>query len=65
MTGKFSRGGAPGERDDSSGAGRRERRVRPPLDEIVLGEMALAYAARFATTRSRLVTYPFSGTRCE
>ena len=35
----------------------RSRRPRPPLDEIKLGELALAYVGRFATTRSRLADY--------
>ncbi len=36
---------------------RRERRVPPPLDEAALRELALHYAARFATTRARLARY--------
>jgi regulatory protein len=36
---------------------RRERRVPPPLDEGRLRELALHYAARFATTRLKLLRY--------
>ena len=35
----------------------RERRVRPPLDEAALKELALAYVARFATSRAKLGQY--------
>ena len=34
-----------------------ERRVRPPLDEAALRELALSYVARFATSRSKLGQY--------
>ena len=34
-----------------------ERRVRPPLDETALKELALAYVARFATSRAKLGQY--------
>ena len=37
--------------------GRRSRRPRPPLDEEKLKELALAYVARFATSRARLASY--------
>ena len=33
------------------------RRPRPPLDEGKLNELALAYVARFATSRARLTAY--------
>ena len=36
---------------------RRQRRVPAPLDEAGLKELALAYAARFATTRTKLLRY--------
>ena len=36
---------------------RRERRPPSPLDEAALGELALAYVARFATTRRKLLHY--------
>ncbi len=35
----------------------REKRVPPPLREAALRELALAYAARYATTRARLLRY--------
>ncbi|MEO7814278.1 MAG: RecX family transcriptional regulator [Sphingomicrobium sp.] len=34
-----------------------ERRARPPLDEAALKELALAYVARFATSRAKLGQY--------
>jgi regulatory protein len=47
--------------DESKGKGRRERRqdrrVPPPLDETKLRDLALHYAARFATTRLKLLRY--------
>ena len=33
------------------------RRPRPPLDEPSLGELALSYVGRFATTRAKLADY--------
>jgi regulatory protein len=36
---------------------RKERRVLPPLAEPALRDLALAYAARYATTRARLLRY--------
>ena len=36
---------------------RRSRKVRPPLDERSLNELALAYVGRFATTRAKLRSY--------
>ena len=33
------------------------RKPRPPLDEAKLGELALAYVARFATSRAKLGAY--------
>jgi regulatory protein len=36
---------------------RRERTKRPPLDPVRLGELALGYVGRFATTRARLSSY--------
>jgi regulatory protein len=36
---------------------RRPRKARPPLDERSLGELALAYVGRFATTRAKLREY--------
>ncbi len=35
----------------------KERRPRPPLDAAALGEAALSYAARYATTRAALARY--------
>ena len=43
--------------DEHRGKVRRERRVPPPLDEGALRELALHYAARFATTRLKLLRY--------
>ena len=37
--------------------GRAPRKPRPPLDEARLGELALAYVARFATSRAKLAAY--------
>lgn len=42
---------------ESGHADRGRRRVRPPLDDDGLRELALAYVARFATSRAKLVTY--------
>ena len=36
---------------------RKARKERPPLTSDTLGELALNYVGRFATTRSKLVTY--------
>lgn len=36
---------------------RRARRPRPPLDADKLNELALAYVARFATSRAKLAAY--------
>jgi len=33
------------------------RRERPPLDQETLGELALTYVGRFATTRAKLASY--------
>jgi len=38
-------------------AGRRAKRVKPPLGEAQLRDLALHYAARFATTGARLEAY--------
>ena len=38
-------------------SGQRRERVRRPLDEASLRELALSYVARFATSRAKLVTY--------
>lgn len=35
----------------------REKRAAPPLDESRLGDLALRYAARYATTRAKLGAY--------
>ena len=43
--------------DEKQGNGRRQRRVPPPLDEAGLRDLALHYAARFATTRLKLLRY--------
>lgn len=47
--------------DEKQGNGRQrrsgERRVAPPLDEAGLRDLALHYAARFATTRLKLLRY--------
>jgi regulatory protein len=43
--------------DDRNAFGSRQRRVAPPLDDGSLRELALAYAARFATTRLKLLRY--------
>lgn len=37
--------------------GRRRKRVPRPLDMAALHELALAYVARFATSRAKLLTY--------
>ena len=37
--------------------GHRRRKPRPPLDAASLKELALAYVARFATSRARLGAY--------
>ena len=37
--------------------GRRSRKPRPPLDAGQLKELALAYVARFATSRAKLAAY--------
>lgn len=37
--------------------GRAHRKPRPPLDEARLGELALTYVARFATSRTKLSAY--------
>lgn len=42
--------------EQSVGTGRK-RRQPPPLDDAALRDLALAYAARFATTRARLLRY--------
>jgi regulatory protein len=45
-------------RDGSTGRERsRERKVPPPLDEARLGELALRYVSRFATTQAKLRDY--------
>ena len=36
---------------------RRPRKPRPPLDAAKLGELALHYVGRFATSRAKLITY--------
>lgn len=38
---------------------RAARKPRPPLDEAALGALALAYVARFATSRGKLSQYLF------
>lgn len=38
-------------------ARRNGRKTRPPLDPDSLGELALAYVGRFATTRAKLAAY--------
>jgi regulatory protein len=43
--------------DHDRGAGRKARRVPPPLDARALDEMALGYVARFATSAGRLSDY--------
>lgn len=45
------------ERGGSRGGAARAKRVRPPLDQAGLHDLALAYAARFATTGARLEAY--------
>jgi regulatory protein len=37
--------------------GRRQRRIRPPLDQAALQELAFGYVARFATSRAKLSSY--------
>jgi len=51
-----------GRNDEGEGAeerpeGGRRRRPRRPLDPLALSEMALAYVARFATSRAKLARY--------
>jgi regulatory protein len=45
--------------DEERLSGRRQRHQRhqPPLDDAALKDLALAYAARFATTRVKLLRY--------
>lgn len=42
---------------DRASGGRREKRVKPPLTETKLRDLALHYAARFASTAARLEAY--------
>ncbi len=50
-----SPGRAAGE--DRTGGGRGAKRVKPPLTEVKLRDLALHYAARFASTGARLEAY--------
>ena len=43
--------------EDSGPRGRREKRAKPPLTEAKLRDLALHYAARFASTGARLEAY--------
>lgn len=43
--------------EDRRSGGRREKRVKPPLTEAKLRDLALHYAARFASTGARLEGY--------
>lgn len=43
--------------EDRSPRGRREQRAKPPLTEAKLRDLALHYAARFASTGARLEAY--------
>jgi regulatory protein len=43
--------------EDRRSGGRREQRVKPPLTETKLRDLALHYAARFASTGARLEGY--------
>lgn len=43
--------------EDRRSGGRREKRVKPPLTEAKLRDLALHYAARFASTGARLEAY--------
>ena len=43
--------------EDRRSGGRREQRVKPPLTETKLRDLALHYAARFASTGARLEAY--------
>ncbi|MBU7580987.1 MAG: RecX family transcriptional regulator [Porphyrobacter sp.] len=43
--------------EDRRSGGRREQRVKPPLTEAKLRDLALHYAARFASTGARLEAY--------
>ncbi|WP_017666413.1 regulatory protein RecX [Porphyrobacter sp. AAP82] len=43
--------------EDRSPRGRREKRAKPPLTEASLRDLALHYAARFASTGARLESY--------
>ena len=45
------------DREDHRAAGRGAKRVKPPLGEAQLRDLALHYAARFATTASRVEAY--------
>jgi regulatory protein len=38
-------------------AARHPRKPRPPLDAAKLGDLALAYVGRFATSRAKLLSY--------
>lgn len=45
------------DRNRSTRPERPARRVPPPLDAVMLRDLALGYAARFATTRAKLARY--------
>jgi len=45
--------------EDRTGRGRGAKRVKPPLTETMLRDLALHYAARFASTAARLEAYLF------
>lgn len=59
MVSRKANSSSPGRQSgEDSGRERRERkRVKPPLDESALRDLALSYAARFATTGARLEGY--------
>ena len=59
MVSRKANSSSPGHGEGALGrdAGRRAKRVKPPLGEAQLRDLALHYAARFATTGARLEAY--------
>lgn len=59
MVSRKANSSSPGSdtRDDPRRERRDKQRVKPPLDEAALRDLALSYAARFATTAARVEAY--------
>lgn len=59
MVSRKANSSSPGRQtgEDRTGGGRGTKRVKPPLGEATLRDLALHYAARFATTGARLESY--------